>query len=688
MASSKLSVAELDFDAIKASLKNYLKSQSEFSDYDFEGAGINILLDILAYNTHYNSFYLNMVANEMFMDSASLRQSVVSHAKLLGYTPRSATASEAIVDVVVTKSPSDPTTTLVLPRFSAFNSQSLEGESYIFLATEDTITSNVGNTFTFSNVAIREGSSSSYVFTVASIDNPKQIFELPDSDIDTGTLVVIVQKSAQETEQTTYTLATDATEVTSTSAVYYLEEGNSGKYRIYFGDDIYGKKLTDGNLVAVSYINTKGSVANGLTKFKLATQLLPSATSNVTTVINSAGGSVRELVDGIKFSAPKSFISNNRAVTKNDYITMINKKYPYFDAISVWGGEEQSPPVYGKVFIAAKPRLGYEITDVEKSYVINEVIKPFSILTVTPEFVETNYNYILLNIDVLYDPSLTSKTPGQVQTAVKNAIISFSQDTLNTFTSSFKLSKLLRYIDDADTSISSSTADVFIQKRFSPILNSAENYTLTFDTELRRGATSKDKLFSTPSYSQQDATGITRNVFIEETPQSYSGIESVEIVTSGSNYTKTPIVTINGDGQGANLTATLVNGKIKSISVDSPGTNYTTAVLTIENASGDTSGSGATAKAIIQGKTGILRSYYFDGTGAKKVLDPNAGTIDYVKGIIQLNNFAPISIQDDLGELRIASKPNSLEFHSTRSTLITLDTFDPAAIIINVKPIT
>jgi hypothetical protein len=687
MASSKLSVAELDFDAIKSSLKNYLKSQSEFSDYDFEGAGINILLDILAYNTHYNSFYLNMVANEMFMDSASLRQSVVSHAKLLGYTPRSTTASEAIVDVTITKGASDPTTALIIPRFTAFNSQSLDGESYIFLATEDAITTNVGSTFTFSNVAIREGTSSSYVFTVSDIDNPKQIFELPDADIDTGTLVVIVQKSADETEQTTYTLATDSTEVSSTSAVYYLEEGGSGKYRIYFGDNIYGKKLTNGNLVSASYVNTKGSASNGLNKFKLATQLLAGSTSNVSTVINSAGGSVRELVDDIKFSAPKSFISNNRAVTKNDYVTLINKKYPYFDAISVWGGEEQSPPVYGKVFIAAKPRLGYEITQTEKAYVINEIIKPFSILTVTPEFVDANYNYILLNVDVIYDPSTTSKTAGQIQSAVRNAISSFSQETLNSFTSTFKLSKLLRYIDDADTSISSSTADIFIQKRFSPLLDSAENYTLTFDTELRRGATSKDKLFSTPSYSQQDATGITRSVFLEETPQSFSGIESVEILTSGTGYTKTPTVTINGDGEGASLSAVIVNGKVKSIKVDSMGTNYTTAVLTIENAAGDTSGGGATSKAIIQGRTGILRSYYFDSVGAKKILDPNAGTIDYVNGIIQLNNFAPTAIQDDLSELRIAAKPNTLEFSSTRSTLITLDTFDPSSIIINIKPV-
>lgn len=684
---SKLSVADLDFDAIKTNLKQYLQAQSEFSDYDFEGAGLNILLDILAYNTHYNSFYLNMIANEMFLDSASLRQSVVSHAKLLGYTPRSTTSAEAIINLTVTKSPSDITTNLLLPRFTQFYSQAKDGQSYGFLTVDDTLVSNVGSTFSFGNVTIKEGVSASYVYQLNTSTNPKQVFELPDSEIDTSTLKVIIQKSSSETEKTVYTLATDATEVSSNSTVYYLEEGNAGKYRIYFGDGIFGKALSNGNLVAISYIVSSGSAANALNKFKLVSQILSGSTSSVTTVSNSSGGSSRELVDSIKFAAPKFFISNNRAVTKNDYITMINKKYPYFDAINVWGGEEESPPVYGKVFLALKPKLGYEITDVEKTYLIDEIIKPFSVLTVTPEFVDVNYDYLNITAEVRYDPKVTNKTPTQIQSAVRTAIALFAEDTLNTFTSTFKLSKLLQYIDNSDPSISSSTADLFIEKRFSPILGSPENYTLQFGTELRRGASSKDRLYSTPAYTQQDATGVTRNVFLEETPQSFSGIESVEVLTPGANYTKTPTVTIDGDGEGASLQAVIVNGKLKSVNVVSPGVNYTTAVLTITPADGDFYGSGATVRAVIQGRTGAIRSTYFDDTGAKRILDPNAGTINYVTGTIKLNGFTPIGVADSLEEIKVYAKPNTLEFSSSKSTIITLDPYSPLAITVNVKAI-
>lgn len=684
---AKLNVAELDFDAIKANLKDYLKAQAEFTDFDFEGAGINILLDILAYNTHYNSFYLNMVANEMFLDSASLRQSVVSHAKLLGYTPRSNTASQAIVDVTITKQVSDPTTTLTLPRFTEFTSQSSDGIAYTFLATEEYVAANVGQVFTFSDVKLKEGSPVTYIFEVSDLTNPKQIFELPDESIDTSTLQVIVQKSPTELTQNNFTLATDSTEVTTTSEVYYLEEGQNGKYRIYFGDDIFGKKLSNGNLVAVSYINTKGSDANGLNTFKMLSSLLGGSTTSTTTVTNSSGGSVRELVEDIKFAAPKSFISNNRAVTKNDYITLINKKYPYFDSVNVWGGEEEEPPVYGKVFIAAKPRLGFEVTDSEKEYLKNDIIRPFSILTVTPEFVDVNYNYLIINTDVSYDPRLTSRTSGELQTAIRNAIKAFATDTLNTFTSSFKLSKLLRYIDDVDTAITSSTASVMIQKRFNPSLTSSGNYTLKFDTELSRGSSAKDRIFSNPAYVQADFTSVNRNVFLEETPDSFSGIESVEVITPGANYKKTPTVVVDGDGTGAELEAVIVNSKLKSVKVIKQGSGYTSALLTIVPAENDT-GTSATARAVIQGRTGKVRSYYFDDTGAKKILDANAGELDYINGTITLNSFAPTDVNDDLKTLKVHAKPNALDFKSARSTILVLDAFDPSAIVVNIKAVT
>jgi hypothetical protein len=684
---TKLNVADLDFDLIKSNLKTYLKSQSEFSDFDFEGAGINILLDILAYNTHYNSFYLNMVANEMFLDSSALRQSAVSHAKLIGYTPRSTTSSLALVNVAITKANSDPTTTLTLPRFSSFSSQSSDGKSYIFLSTDTYVTSNVGNVFQFNDVKIKEGSLASYVFVVDSQTNPKQIFELPDANIDTSTLQVIVQKSSTELSKNTYTLATDSTEVLTTSQVYYLEEGQNGNYRIYFGDDIFGAGLQDGNLVAVSYINSLGDAANGLEVFKLLTPLLAGSISNTTTYVKSAGGSIRELVDDIKFAAPKSFISNNRAVTKYDYITMINKKYPYFDAVNVWGGEEVTPPVYGKVYVAAKPKLGYQVTEVEKQYLITDVIRNFSVMTVTPEFVDVNYNYVMITADVTYDPRQTTMNSGQIQAAIKQSISNFAVDTLNNFQSTFKLSKLLRYIDDTDPSIQSSTADVYIQKRLSPVMGTSETYTLDFKTELRRGATALDRIFSTPAYTQNDFSGIERSIFLEETPESFSGIESVSIVIPGANYTKTPSIVIDGDGTGAAMTAVIVNGKLKNVVITNPGVGYTTAVLSIIPAVNDFPTTTAQITATIQGQTGILRSYYFDGNGVKKILDANAGTIDYVNGKMVLSNFNPIDISEPLKVLKIHSKPNKLDFKSSQSTIISLDPYDTSAITVNIRTV-
>lgn len=684
----KLKVSELDFDALKTKLKDFLKQQSEFTDYDFEGAGINILLDILAYNTHYNAFYLNMVANEMFMDSAALRQSVVSHAKLLGYTPRSNTSSQAVVNVAVTKANTDPTTTLTMPRFTTFASQALDGQSYNFVTVDEYVTSNTtGRVFNFDNVRIKEGVPVSYVFAVDTQTNPKQVFEIPDDSIDTSTLEVIVQKSSTETQQRTYRLSTTSTQISGSSEVYYLEEGRQGKYNVYFGDDVFGKKLEDGNIVIISYIKTKGEFANGLNTFKLASSLLPSSISTVTTAVKSAGGSGRELAEDIKFAAPKSFISNNRAITKNDYITLINKNYPYFDSVNVWGGEEEQPPVYGKVFIAAKPKLGYEITETEKEFLKNEIIAPFSVLTVTPEFVDVNYNFLQITADVTYDPRLTTKKASEISASVKAAIRQFSFDTLNTFDSSFRLSRLLRYIDDSDDSIVSSTADLIIQKQFSPLLNQTETYTLQFNTPLERGGAGRDKIYSSPAYQQEDAGGATRNVFLEETPESFSGIESVSILTAGSNYTKTPTITVDGDGVGASLRAIIVNGKLKSVVVDNPGTGYTTALLTVSPAVGDV-GSGATLRANIQGQRGVLRSFYFDDAGAKKILNPNAGVIDYVAGTIVLNNFAPIALGDTSKVLKIHAKPDTMEFGSDRSTIVTLDTFDPSSIVVNVKALT
>jgi hypothetical protein len=677
---AKLKVSELDFEAIKTNLKTFLKSQSEFTDYNFEGAGLSILLDVLAYNTHYMGYYLNMVANEMFIDTAVNRQSVVSHAKLLGYVPRSRVASQATINVAFQEVSGGSNSAMSLPRFTRFASSSKDGVNYIFVNPEQQIaTINAGGYFNFTNVKVKEGQPISYTFAFDESTNAKQMFVLPDAGIDTSTIRVQVQASAFNSTLETFELAENATEVTSTAAVYYLEENRDGKYQIYFGDDIIGKKLTDGNIVIVSYIITTGSAANGIRSFKLADTVKAGSTANVVLVSESSSGRLEEDIDAIKFSAPKSFIAQNRAVTKNDYISLINKNYPYFDSVTVWGGEENEPPQYGKIFFSVKPRGDYEVTTTEVEYVKENVIKPVSILTVTPEYVDPDYNYINLKSVVTFDPRKTTKTVGDIKSAVYSAIATYSNQNFNTFNSSFKISRLIRAIDDADPSIINNIITVIIEKRFRPTLGTAGNYTLNFNAPLSRG-TSITRLVSEPSFTVYDDLEILRECFLEEIPQAFSGVESIEVSNPGSGYTTIPNIVIEGDGEGAAAEAIVVNGSVKSIVVTKAGSGYTSAVVSIIGGNG----SGAVGKPIMEGKIGKIRSYYIDSRSIKTIVNENAGTIYYDDGIVYLNNFAPITINDAFGTMVIKSTPATTAFSTKRNAILTLDTTDPNAIDVTV----
>ena len=350
MANQPLRVTELDFDTIKENLKTFMKSQAEFSDYNFEGSGLSVLLDVLAYNTHYCAYYMNMMANEMFIDSAVLRQSVVSHAKLLGYTPRSRVASQATINVSFQEVVGGSNSAMTIPKFTKFTSAPKDGKSYTFVSVEQRVVSkNTGGYFNFESLQIKEGNPVSYVFTFDAQTNEKQVFVLPDEGIDTSTLTVQVQKSIDNYALTTFEKAEDSTSVVSVdAAVYYLEENRNGKYQIYFGDGIIGQALKNGNIVVVSYVITSGNAANGIRTFKLADNIMPGAVVNIELATESNAGNQEETIDQVKFTAPKSFVAQNRAVTKNDYVALINRNYPYFDSVAVWGGEENDPPVYGK----------------------------------------------------------------------------------------------------------------------------------------------------------------------------------------------------------------------------------------------------------------------------------------------------------------------------------------------------
>lgn len=686
---SKLVISEPDFFAIKSSLKNFLKSQSTFADYDFEGSTLSQLIDLLSYNTHYLSFYINMIANESFLDSASLRDSVVSHAKTLGYTPSSIHSAKARIDLTFTLA-SNPgvasITSLTLPKFTKFASSAINGVNYIFTNLDEVTVTKSNNAFTFNDLNIFEGNPVTQVFTYSEQLNPLQEFKLLDKDIDTSTIEVIVQNSSVDLTQEAFTLATDSTTLASDSKVYFLDEITNGNYKIYFGSDILGKKITDGNIVVISYVISKGRTANKATSFKLLDSVGGLTEGAIVVDQVAAGGAAAESIESIKTLAPKTYASNGRAVTKNDYIALIQQRYPSFEAVNVWGGEENNPPVYGKVFISAKPSSGYEISRTEKDYIINTIINPISILTVTPEFVDPDFNYLNLNVRVTYDPTATTLTPGELSSLVRTRINNYANTYLDQFNSYFKISRLMHEIDMAHPSIVSNDVDVKIEKRLTPILGSSRNYIVKFFTELRR-STGTDRVSSAPAYTAYDNEGVLREFYFEEVPLSSTGVSAVQVILGGSNLTTTPRLDVIGDGIGASLRAVVTNGKITSVIIDKSGSDYSTASIKAYDQD-DNLLTSVVLKPLIENTTGKLRSYYFDNNNIKIVFSENAGTIDYLIGTITLSQFNPLDVKDSFKILRFYATPKNTLFNSERNTIITLDIDNQSQVTIDMVKVT
>ncbi len=685
----RLNVTDLDFDTLKSNLKSFLKQQSEFSDYDFEGAGLNVLLDILAYNTHYNSYYLNMLANESFLDSAILRNSVVSHAKRFGYTPRSASAPLAKINFSVDSLSSTPGS-LTLPEGYIFLSNLIDSKSYNFITLEDTTVSKTGNNFVFTNLKIYEGQLATYSFTHVEASNPKQIFTLPDINIDTSTIKVSVRESISNSTSTVYTLNTDALDIDSTSEVYYIQEGQNNKYEIYFGNNVLGKKIPDGSIVSVKYLITNGDLANKANSFIATSTIGGYSTFIVNSTLAASGGAPRETVDQIKFAAPLQFTSQNRAVTKNDYIKLIQQKYPQFEAVNVWGGEENDPPIYGKVFISAKPKEGFEVTDAEKEFVKEKIIKPISILTVTPEIVDIDYNFLKLISKVYYDPTKTISNTNTLKSSIQTEIENYCNDNLNTFNSIFKSSVLSSRIDNLDSAIQSNELELFLTKKFRPDLINSNSYILDYGVPLQKGTTS-DNLYSNPEFTMLDEEGISRQSFLEEVPSSFTGVESITVTNPGINYMTTPTVEIIGDGQGATAIATIVNSKLSKVTVTNPGVGYTTATVRIIGGGGQL----GAASAVLEGRYGQLRIVYYKpdevtNENTKVILNYGAnfgviGSIDYYTGKIYINNFNPTDVANDFGELSVNIRPQISVISSQQNKMLAFDSEDPTSVVIEMN---
>jgi hypothetical protein len=684
-ANSGLQITNLDFGGIKASLKTFLSQQDTLKDYNFDGSALSVLVDLLAYNTQYNAYYLNMVANEMFLDSAIQRGSVVSHAKLLNYIPQSAVAPKATVHITVN---GVTTSTLTLPKFTSFISEAIDDVNYTFLTTDSTTVNVTANTATFNDIIISQGIASSYSFTYNTATNPKQLFEIPDSAIDTSTMIVSVQESSTNTASVTYNLSTNYIDLTPSSTVYFLEEGMNGKYQIYFGDGLLGKSLINGNIVNLTYITTSGTLAFGANSFTVMDNIGGFSNTVVNSVSSATQGSNKETIDSIKFTAPKAYAAQGRAVTKDDYIYLIqnNSTNLPIDSVSVWGGEENDPPVYGQIFCAVKPSGGYTLTPTQKEKLISEVIKPISVLTVVPTIVDPDYTYIKINTKVLYDPKKTTLTGNQIQSAVVSAINNFSSTTLNTFNSVFKLPELISSIQTADPSIITNDSTVRLQKKFYPRLNARTTYILDFGVSLKRNYFNAG-LTSSPDFSQADTSaisGVRQGIYFEEVPTTTGGVAAINVVNQGFGYTKIPTVTISGDGLDATAYAVIVAGRVNSIVVTNPGYNYTEAYVTITPQDGDTSGALAYAAPVLQGSEGIIRSYYYLNN-IKTILNADAGTINYLTGKVTITDFAPLEVNNPLGQFTISVVPDSTIISSTYNKIVAVDEFDPEAITVNVS---
>jgi hypothetical protein len=520
---SRLRVSELDFPQIKENLKTYLSSQEAFKDYNFEGSAMNVLLDILSYNTHYNSIYANMVANEMFLDSAVKRDSVVSLAKHLGYRPRSATSSTARLNVTINNPTGNPAS-LTMPKGTVFRSR-VNDSNYQFVTTSNVTIVPTEGVYTFTNIDVKEGTLLTLQYTKDSKDDTQR-FLLSDNKIDTSTIRVKVQNSLSDLTQTTYTLADNILDIGAESTVFFLDAVEKNQYEISFGDDVLGKSLSDGNIVIIEYIICNEAEPNGASGFVLQTSVGGSTNATITTVINAENGGARESTQSIKFNAPKYYSSQNRAVTAEDYKVILPKLYNNIDTMQVWGGEDNDPPIYGKVFISIKPKTGTSLTTSTKDAIKNSVLSGKTMVSITPEIIDPVYINIIPTINVYWNPNITTSTYLDISAKVRNVVMNYANTTIKNFDSVFRYSKFVNRIDLSDTGVVSNITTVRCRRDFDAILNQESKYTINFYNPLfTQGPGSPTNLSSTgftvagranTLYLDDDGAGQVRSYYLEE----------------------------------------------------------------------------------------------------------------------------------------------------------------------------
>ena len=676
VSKNRLNVTELDYDQIRANLKTFMQNQTELVDYDFEGSALSTLIDVLAYNTFYNAFNANVQANELYLDTAQVRNNIVSHAKSLGYLPRSRTSPFADLDVTV-NSPSGTPSSLTVSRGTKFSS-TINNKKFNFVNLESKTISPVGGVYKFSSLRINQGTLKTFTYTVDDSDT-RQKYEIPDTNVDTNSLVVKVFPNAASSNSDIYSLVSNIVNVSGTSEVYFLQEGLDGKYEVYFGDNSFGKKLSAGNVVSIEYLVTDGIEANNATSFALEGNIQGNTNVTLALVNKAAGGAAREDIESIRFNAPLSFLSQNRVVTADDYSTIIKNQYANAETVSVWGGEENDPPEYGKVFVSVKPKNAATLTASEKAFIKDSILKPKNIVSITPELIDPAFLYIKLGVFVKYDPNLTSLTAGELTQKVRQVISDYNDTNLKKFDGVFRHSQLLGEIDNADTSILNSTCNVSIQKRLTPTLNQALKYVVNFDNGFFSNVGAADSIISSTTFTfngltqqlqdapittfavDQGASTGPYAVYGTETGN-YAGSKGYfyPLYTTAEAANNRDIVA-GGSGQSHTHTFLEFNGITfyMPMAFNNHGlTSYDNSLYTLFSTKTSTT-------------TRDVQIFRLTTTNQKIVSEQKAGTVDIVNGTVTLDSFSPSAVSGSY--ITITARPNSNDIAPQRNQLLEID---------------
>ena len=635
--SKKIKITDLEFDDIKSNLKTYLSSQDKFQDYDFEGSGMSVLIDLLAYNTHYMGYYANMLGNEMFLESSSLRESVISHAKHLGVTPTSVTSPTAKLDFVFT--PTGLPASLTIAKNTKFTTK-INGINYKFLTTKTTtVVKSATDTYTTYGVEIKEGKLLGRQYT-AEANDPTQRFIIPNAGVDTSTIVVNVQTSASNSHTDTFTdgNALDVTTIKGTDKVYFIHEIENQQYELTFGDGAVGKQLHDGNIIFIEYMVTSGSITNKaslFTAFSTVAGLNP-ANYTLTTNTAAAGGAEIQSIDSIKYITPKLYQAQKRACTKDDYKAILLEQRPDIESITTYGGEDADPVQYGKVFIAIKPTGNAIYSDVAKAAIINDVLKQTNVVTVQPEIVDPTFFYLQLDVTVNYDPITNLTDEVTLKSNVNASIQNYLQDNLEKFDQKFRYSQLTREIDNTDTSIRNNKTMVrYAQRIYPATFGVPATYTINFNNPILQGCFKSTQFVASDGQTYQ---------LVDDT------VGNVKIVRLST-----------GTLTGTSWVNDYSSGHIHR--VDDTGTLHTGKYHYEEEH--------AVASQLLE------QMILPDGT-------TNIGTIDYSTGQIKLVNFTPMSITSGDSYIKLSVHPQvtTSDVQPLREQILTYDVNDLESIVI------